>query len=456
MLPIRSSSAFRRGGRATPLISTLASSSRASHASLRIPSYTLDRSGRTSSGVTSSRALHVSTSQLKDKRWVNAAAEEEEAKKAEEEEGKKNKDGEEAVKSEEKKSPEEQGKKGEGEAAESSKAAQDRASKAAESSKSVTAESTSSTMTSASTSSSSASSADSGSSAPSTGREIAKVNVPDVFPRVLALPITLRPLFPTFYKAVTITHPPVIKAIRELLAHGQPYIGAFLFKDSESDADVITSVDQVHPVGVFAQITSTFEPPEKARGKDGKDKDGKDIKGDPAEPKALTVVLYPHRRIRIDELVLDTKQGESVPIAKVVEEVQKGELDDEGEVSSFERDVPSVDAVREELGTPPAERDTSGEWPFELTAGLNSFAESEAVDTSEAPRKPLSQIGFIHHLVPDISLADVSNCQIEPYRKDTQMIRALMAELISSFKDLAQLAPIFRDQSPLLSPLALP
>lgn len=66
---------------------------------------------------------------------------------------------------------------------------------------------------------------------------------------------------------------------------------------------------------------------------------------------------------------------------------------------------------------------------------------------AEDSKKPLSQIGFIHHLVPEISLADVTNFQIEPYRKDTQMIRALMAELISSFKDLAQLAPIFRDQS---------
>ncbi|NXD32143.1 LONM protease, partial [Spelaeornis formosus] len=249
-------------------------------------------------------------------------------------------------------------------------------------------------------------------------KEIAKVNVPEVYPQVLALPITLRPLFPTFYKAVTITHPPVIKAIRELLAHGQPYIGAFLFKDSESDADVITSLDQVHPVGVFAQITSTFEPPEKPKafGKDGKE--------EAPEPKALTVVLYPHRRIRIDELVTSTQSGESVPIAKVVEEVQRDQMD-EGEVSSFERDIPSVDAVREELGTPPAE-------PVE--------------EEDNTPKKPLSQIGFLHSLLPDVSLTNVSNFQVEPYKKDSQMIRALMAELISSFKDLAQLAPIFRDQ----------
>lgn len=295
------------------------------------------------------RQLHVSAPVLKDKRWVNHA--EEAKQKAQEEEEEKNKEGSSAEDVEEKK--EVKAKKDvkekksvkekqppEGEAAESSKAAQDRA-KAAEAAKSTTS-------TDASSSSGSAPSGAGNNTPPSPGKEIAKVNVPEVYPQVLALPITLRPLFPTFYKAVTITHPPVIKAIRELLAHGQPYIGAFLFKDSESDADVITSLDQVHPVGVFAQITSTFEPPEKPKafGKDGKE--------EAPEPKALTIVLYPHRRIRIDELVTSTQSGESVPIAKVVEEVQRDQMD-EGEVSSFERDIPSVDAVREELGTPPAE-----------------------------------------------------------------------------------------------------
>lgn len=68
-------------------------------------------------------------------------------------------------------------------------------------------------------------------------------------------------------------------------------------------------------------------------------------------------------------------------------------------------------------------------------------------EEDNTPKKPLSQIGFLHSLLPDVSLTNVSNFQVEPYKKDSQMIRALMAELISSFKDLAQLAPIFRDQS---------
>jgi Lon-like ATP-dependent protease len=151
-------------------------------------------------------------------------------------------------------------------------------------------------------------------------------------------------LFPGFYKAVTITSPSVIKAIRELLAHGQPYIGAFLLKDSNSDSDVITSMDQVHPVGVFAQITSVFGSTEQQGGKDGEG-------SGETKPETLTAVLYPHRRIRIDELITSapppSTATESVPIADVVEEVHKQETQDESEVASFEKQVPSVDDVKD-------------------------------------------------------------------------------------------------------------
>lgn len=200
-------------------------------------------------------------------------------------------------------------------------------------------------------------------------------SIPEVYPQVLALPITRRPLFPGFYKAVTITSPPVIKAIRELLAHGQPYIGAFLLKDSSSDSDVITSMDQVYPVGVFAQITSIFESKD-ATAQAGGGKDGVSLPGEP-KPETLTAVLYPHRRIHIDELVTQIGQTqqqpavgqvvaeadskESVPIEQLVAEAQKQETGDEAEVASFEEEVPSVEAVREELGTPPKDNDQPAE-----------------------------------------------------------------------------------------------
>lgn len=80
------------------------------------------------------------------------------------------------------------------------------------------------------------------------------------------------------------------------MKRGQPYLGAFLLKDENTDSDVITDINSVHPVGVFAQITSVFPANSGAKDGEGKEEEG------------LTAVLYPHRRIKITELV---KAGET-------------------------------------------------------------------------------------------------------------------------------------------------
>lgn len=72
----------------------------------------------------------------------------------------------------------------------------------------------------------------------SSGNSLSRRSVPDVYPQVLALPITRRPLFPGFYKAVVIRNPAVISAIKESIKRGQPYIGAFLLKDENADSDM--------------------------------------------------------------------------------------------------------------------------------------------------------------------------------------------------------------------------
>jgi len=131
------------------------------------------------------------------------------------------------------------------------------------------------------------------SSSPPPG-SIARNSVPEVYPQVLALPIARRPLFPGFYKAVVVRNPAVVAAIKEMMKRGQPYLGAFLLEDENTDADVITDINQVHQVGVFAQITSVFMAPS-SREPDG-------APGEKQE-EGLTGVLYPHRKIRITELV---------------------------------------------------------------------------------------------------------------------------------------------------------
>lgn len=121
---------------------------------------------------------------------------------------------------------------------------------------------------------------------------ISKQSVPEVYPQVMALPITRRPLFPGFYKAVVVKDRSVVAAIKEMMKRGQPYIGAFLLKDENADSDIITDVESIHRVGVFAQITSIFPANQSSSTLKDEEKD-----------ESLTVVLYPHRRIRINDLL---------------------------------------------------------------------------------------------------------------------------------------------------------
>ncbi|KAG0700168.1 Lon protease C-terminal proteolytic domain-containing protein [Suillus ampliporus] len=212
-----------------------------------------------------------------------------------------------------------------------------------------------------------------------TPSSIAKQSVPEIYPQVLALPIARRPLFPGFYKAVVVRNPAVVAAIKEMMKRGQPYLGAFLLKDEHTDSDVITDINSVHPVGVFAQITSVFA----ANSGTGDDKE-----------EGLTAVLYPHRRIKITELI---KGGEHTSTANVQEEPQ--------------------------TVTPPPSP-TEG-------------------DVAKIPPGPV-QTSFLHKHA--ISIVQVDNLVTQPYNKDDQYIRAFMSEIVSVFKDIAQLNPLFRDQ----------
>ncbi|KAF8972361.1 ATP-dependent protease La domain-containing protein [Flammula alnicola] len=240
----------------------------------------------------------------------------------------------------------------------------------------------------ATTSSSSPPPRSSHSNPPSTRGSIAKQSVPEIYPQVLALPIARRPLFPGFYNAVVIRNPAVVAAIKEMMKRGQPYLGAFLLKDENADSDVITDVNAVHPVGVFAQITSVFA----AAGTGGRGAGGVG-KGEEKE-EGLTALLYSHRRIRIMELV---KAG-----GAKIEEVEQQE-----EPQTVEPPTP----------------------PQQLTE-----------TTTPGP----VQTAFLHS--HDISIVNVENLHTQPYAKKDKYIRAFMCEIVSVCKDIAELNPLFRDQ----------
>ncbi len=226
-------------------------------------------------------------------------------------------------------------------------------------------------------------------------RTLQKPTVPEIYPQVMAIPIAKRPLFPGFYKAVTIRDSNVAAAIQEMIKRGQPYIGAFLFKDDNADKDTIDSMDEVHDVGVFAQITSAFP-----------------VHG---EPDALTAVLYPHRRIRMSALVTPDKvttlpKDEDVPSAAdaTPEPIpQKLDASEPNAVASFEEGVIDAKTVDEPVAT------------SEPTAFLKKYP---------------------------VSLVNVENLTEEAHDPKSPIIRAVTNEIVNVFKEVASLNSLFRDQ----------
>ncbi|KAH8823018.1 Lon protease C-terminal proteolytic domain-containing protein [Flagelloscypha sp. PMI_526] len=216
---------------------------------------------------------------------------------------------------------------------------------------------------------------------------IAIQSVPEVYPRVLALPIARRPLFPGFYKSVIVRDKRVVDALSDMIKKGQPYLGAFLLKDDNSDKDVITNLDEVHPVGVFAQISTLYRTKVKNE------------KGELVE--AMTAVLFPHRRIRITELV---KAG-------VVSVNAEETSESTSESSSEEPIIP----ISEDSSIPDGLK-------------LQGTLQTSFLNTHE------------------ISIVDVDNVVTDAANKESQVVRALMSEIVVVFKELAQLNHLIRDQ----------
>ncbi|KAF9350898.1 ATP-dependent Lon protease pim1 [Mortierella sp. AD094] len=270
---------------------------------------------------------------------------------------------------------------------------------------------------------------DVGSGGPSTNileNGLSKPAIPEVYPQVLTLPIGRRPLFPGFYKAVVIKNPAVANAIKELMKRGQPYVGAFLLKDEELDIDTVTSIDQIHPVGVFAQITTVF--PASAGSDEG----------------SITAVLYPHRRIKIKELLppLTLPDGSEAPReGLLVKEAAEG----------VERQQPITIKVGEESSVV-SSGSSSSTTTIEKVAGTESAAvEGSTVDGASSTSDSASKDH--HHLPTDflakeyaVTLSNVENMTDEPYNRKNQVIRAITSEIVAVFKDIASLNPLFRDQ----------
>jgi Lon-like ATP-dependent protease len=242
------------------------------------------------------------------------------------------------------------------------------------------------------------------------GRELVKPSVPDVYPQVMAIPIAQRPLFPGFYKAITIRDPIVIAAVQELLKQGQSYVGAFLLKDPQSSQDVINDPSEVYDIGTFCQITGAFPAGSN-------------------DEKALQAVLYPHRRIKLSELLPPNRPG--VNSSKgVTAAPSAGKATIEAAVST-EEEVKEVKPAQAE----------------EKKGDVVASFEEQNVDKDAAPAsKAVATSGptaFLHDWA--VSLVNVDNLADEPFDKKSPTVRALVSEIVNTCKDIGNVNHLFRD-----------
>lgn len=231
-------------------------------------------------------------------------------------------------------------------------------------------------------------------------RALQKFVAPEVYPQVMAIPIARRPLFPGFYKAITIRDHNVAAAIQEMMRRGQPYIGAFLFKDEGMDKDTLDNAEDVYDVGTFCQVTSAFP-----------------VHG---EESSLTAVLYPHRRIKLNSITpadphaADLNSRRSVaqasiePVPAEIDAKSSGEEGDKEKsgdvVASFEEQKPD---------------DKKSTQVYEPNAFLKKF---------------------------QVSLVNVDNLTELPWDKKATTIKALTSEIVNVFREIAGLSSLFRDQ----------
>lgn len=243
--------------------------------------------------------------------------------------------------------------------------------------------------------------------------KLAKIEVtselPEIYPQILALPISGRPLFPGFYKCVVVTDLNVMKAIKECLNRNQPYIGCFLFKDEKLEGDIIKSKDEVYENGVLAQVTSTVFSRDFQTGNE-----------------IMTTVFYVHKRIKIDELFppkvakdYDSETPELSESAKKKEIIRGITGEKEGDEPSKE-----LQEVSEELST-------------------NEIITKEDVDAfiDEEDENPTSYLKKY-----PVTLVNVSNVEDLPFDKKSPMINALTAEILQVFKDMSSMNKVFSDQ----------
>lgn len=212
-----------------------------------------------------------------------------------------------------------------------------------------------------------------------------------------------------------------MKAIKEMLDRQQPYIGAFMLKNSEEDTDVITDKNDVYDVGVLAQITSAFPSKDEKTGTE-----------------TMTALLYPHRRIKIDELFPPNEEKEKSKEQAKDTDTETTVVEDANNPEDQESTSPATpkleDIVVERIPDSELQHHKRVEATEEESEELDDIQEGEDINPTE----------FLKNY--NVSLVNVLNLEDEPFDRKSPVINALTSEILKVFKEISQLNTMFREQ----------
>ncbi|XP_067646961.1 lon protease homolog, mitochondrial isoform X2 [Eurosta solidaginis] len=225
----------------------------------------------------------------------------------------------------------------------------------------------------------------------------ATVAVPEVWPHLPLLATRRNPVFPRFMKILEVSHPMIIDLIRRKVKLNQPYVGVFMKKDNENEAEVVEKLDEVYNVGTFAQIQELQDLGDKLR-----------------------MVVVAHRRVKITGQILE----DLVPTTKT-EEQQQTEL----ERRKLARKVRSGRMSKRDADQ--AAKVTT-EQSAEV-AGPTTRSDAPSGTTAEAPTTP-----------QPVLMVEVENVKHEQY-KQTEEVKALTQEVIKTIRDIITMNPLYRE-----------
>ncbi|XP_041980919.1 lon protease homolog, mitochondrial [Aricia agestis] len=213
----------------------------------------------------------------------------------------------------------------------------------------------------------------------------ATVAVPEVWPQVPVIAINRNPVFPRFIKLIEVSNPALIDLIRRKVKLNQPYVGIFLRKKEDEMSDVVSNLDDLHQVGVFAQIHEMQDMDHKLR-----------------------LVVMAHRRIKITGQFIEDEIETGPAEMKLKFPVFNVEFNVTREETDAER------RRRKYRNTKRKEADRSKE---------------------ESREKPLPE---------HVMMVKVENVMHEQFQQ-TEEVKALTQEVIKTIRDIINMNPLYRE-----------